>query len=232
MNLFDNNDNYKNLTLKIFFIPVFLATLQTSIAYGDGVHNYYKAILSLIVFMSFVAISSILIKNYPRKKSSIKKRAITIEREALRSLSILTSTCMISALLYYFQTNEMHSAVVLSGASPGLFCICLNTLYKLKYLEQQSHFENPTSNNRALKKYYQLQYVFCILAASLIPVIIYCIINDHITILLCSSISLLSVNLIHRTLTKPSADSYEYSFSATYFLFGSYIALFSIGWII
>ena len=232
MNTLTNKLILKNFTTKIFFIPVSLVIIETSMAYGDGVHNFNAAIISLTGLLFLFSLFLIFIKFFQTENSSIKIKAITIEREAFKSFSILISTCIMFALLYYFQTNELHYAAVLSGISPGLFFICINTIHKLKYLEERSHFENLTSNNRALKRYYQLQYISCVLTACLVPVLIYYIINDHIAILACSSISLLSVNLIHKMLTKPSADSYKSSYSDTYFLLGLYSLLFSIGWII
>ncbi|MBU0468890.1 MAG: hypothetical protein KKD07_03045 [Candidatus Omnitrophica bacterium] len=232
MNSFNIKFNLKDLDFRTLFIPFSLVVLSTSIAYGDGVHNFYTAFLCLggtLLSFSFV---SIIVELCQSGNSTIRTKAITIERELLKSFCILIITCIIITLLYFVQTNELHSAAVLSGISPGLFFICLNTLYKLKFLEERSHFENLTSNNRALKTYYQLQYMFCIVAACLIPVLIYYIINDHIAILICSSITLLSVSLMHQLLIKPSADSYNNSFLATYLLLGLYIILFSMGWII
>ncbi|HBG60219.1 MAG: hypothetical protein A2Y03_05590 [Omnitrophica WOR_2 bacterium GWF2_38_59] len=232
INSFNIKFNSKGFDSRTLCIPASLIILSTSIAYGDGVQNFYKAFLclcaSLISFL-FVSIIIILCRS---GNSTIRTKAITIEREVLKSFFIILTTCALLGLLYFIQTRELHSAAILSGVSPGLFFICLYTLYKLKILEERSHFENLTSNNRALKTFYQLQYMFCIITSCLIPVLIYFMITDHIAILGCSSIILLSVNLIHRLLVKPSFDSYKYSFSATYLLLGLYIAFFSIGWII
>ncbi|MCK5179344.1 MAG: 1,4-dihydroxy-2-naphthoate polyprenyltransferase, partial [Candidatus Omnitrophica bacterium] len=76
------------------------------------------------------------------------------------------------------------------------------------------------------------EFLFSIIAASLIPVLIYCLIDDHRAILACVCLALISIPTIKTVLTTSDGPALNNALAKTGRLLLIYSIVFSVGWIL
>jgi len=136
------------------------------------------------------------------------------------------------AFTYYLQSYEMNAAVILAGISPGLISVAILTINNLRDHLTDSKTGKNTLVVRYGIRFAYYEYVSAIIAASLMPVIIYLMIDDHRWILLCSFIPILALRLIIQVLTCEDLRKLNPLLGSTGKLLLFYSLLFSIGWIL
>jgi hypothetical protein len=209
-----------------------LIVISTAIAFGDGVHDLRTAFIIFVALSAVSMIIPLILYSFQPKNDEIKTKAITITRELIRAL-LLTLLAPIAVLsFYHFQSNEMHSAAFISGIPLGLYFAAIYTVNRLRSFEEKCLFQNTVFKNRNIKLFLQTQFALCIIAAPLIPTLIYLLINDHIYILTCSAVVLFSIPLLYLIFTKSDASSFKEALSLTKKILIAYLFAFSLGWIV
>jgi len=133
---------------------------------------------------------------------------------------------------YYVQSFEINMAVILAGFGPGLISAAILTVNNLRDIESDAKSGKNTLAVRFGKSFAHYEYCFCIMVASLIPVLIYSLIEDHLGILLASITCLAAIPNIKTVLTKSDGPTLNHALASTGKLLLFYSILFSIGWIL
>lgn len=133
---------------------------------------------------------------------------------------------------YYVQSLEINMAVILSGFAPGLISVAILTVNNLRDINSDRKTGKRTLAVRLGRSFAVSEYLCSIFAASLIPVVIYWIIEDHIAILACSALVFIAIPTIKTVCEKSDGPSLNNALAQTGKLLIVYSALFSIGWIL
>ncbi|MDD3374700.1 MAG: 1,4-dihydroxy-2-naphthoate octaprenyltransferase [Candidatus Omnitrophica bacterium] len=133
---------------------------------------------------------------------------------------------------YYVQTLEINAAVVLAGFAPGLFAVSILAINNIRDFKTDQEVAKNTLVVRFGELFGKIEYSIAILTATLMPLIIYSIIQDHRKILFSMVTILPAVVLIVKIFTKrnkPDLNSLIGFTVQTCLLYG---IIFSIGWIV
>lgn len=133
---------------------------------------------------------------------------------------------------YYVQSLEMNTAVILAGLAPGFISVAILTVNNLRDIESDRKCGKYTLPVRWGRSFALSEYLFCIFAASLIPVFMYVFIQDHVAVLMCAGISMLAIPAIKTVLTQTDGASLNTALAQTGKLLMIYSILFSIGWVL
>lgn len=132
---------------------------------------------------------------------------------------------------YYVQSLEINAAVLLAGVSPGLLSVGILAVNNLRDMETDRKSGKMTLAARWGRSFALSEYLFCVIASAMMPVLIYIWIEDHIGILACVLINLLAIPVIKTVFTQPGA-SLNRALASTGKLLLIYSVLFAIGWIL
>jgi 1,4-dihydroxy-2-naphthoate octaprenyltransferase len=133
---------------------------------------------------------------------------------------------------YYVQSFELNNAVLLAGFAPGLLSSAILCVNNLRDIDSDRASQKNTLAVRFGRSFAQMEYVFCVLMACLMPVVIYLYIYDHLYILYASFTGLLAVRGMRTVFTKEDGPSLNHTLAFTGKLLMLYSVLFSIGWIL
>lgn len=133
---------------------------------------------------------------------------------------------------YYAQSLEINLAVFLSSLSPGLFAIGVLTINNIRDYEKDHQANKKTLVVRFGKAWGKAQYLFVILASSLIPVLIYSLINDRRAILLSSLACFAAIPIVLNVFAEKNRESLDKAIGLNVILCFSYCLVFSLGWIL
>lgn len=133
---------------------------------------------------------------------------------------------------YYVQSYEINLAVILAGFGPGLISMAILTVNNLRDIDSDAKAGKKTLAVRFGKSFAQSEYIFSILGASLVPVLIFGLIHDHLPILICAIVSLIAIPTIKVVLTKSDGPSLNNALATTGKLLMIYSVMFSIGWVL
>ena len=133
---------------------------------------------------------------------------------------------------YYVQSYEMNMAVFLAGIAPGLISVAILTVNNLRDIDSDRKTGKRTLAVRFGRSFAIYEFLFSIIAAALIPILIYCLINDHKAILICALLTLISIPTIKEVLTTSDGPTLNNALAMTGRLLMIYSILFSIGWIL
>jgi 1,4-dihydroxy-2-naphthoate octaprenyltransferase len=133
---------------------------------------------------------------------------------------------------YYVQSYEINMAVILAGLAPGLISVAILTVNNLRDIDSDRKAGKHTLAVRFGRWFALYEFLFSIIAAALIPVLIYCLIDDHKLILTGTSLALISIPTIKTVLTTSDGPALNSALAMTGRLLMIYSILFSIGWIL
>ena len=133
---------------------------------------------------------------------------------------------------YYLQSLEINMAVFLSGFAPGLLSMAILGVNNLRDIDSDRKSNKNTLAVRFGRSFALTEYLICIFTASIIPVLIYALIEDHLPIISTVIIPLLAIPSIKMVLTKIDGPSLNQALANTGKLLFLYSLLFSIGWIL
>jgi len=133
---------------------------------------------------------------------------------------------------YYVQSYEINLAVLLAGFGPGLLSTAILAVNNLRDIDSDKKSGKRTLAVRFGRSFAQMEYALCVIWATLIPILIYLYIYDHIFILLASFTSLLAIHGIRTVFTKEDGPSLNHTLAFTGKILMIYSVLFSIGWIL
>ncbi len=133
---------------------------------------------------------------------------------------------------YYVQSLELNSAIIFAGIAPGLFSVAILTVNNLRDIDSDRKSGKNTLAVRFGRGFALSEYLFCVLGACIVPILIYMFIEDHLPILACSLISLAAVPTIKKVFTRTEGVMLNTALAATARLLLAYSILFSIGWVL
>lgn len=132
---------------------------------------------------------------------------------------------------YYVQSFELNLAVILAGLASGLLSSAILVVNNLRDIDTDKKAGKKTLAVRFGRTFAQSEYFLCVIAASLMPILIYGITQDHIHTLPAVMIALLALPSIHTVFTKSDGPSLNHTLADTSYLLILFTAIFSLGWI-
>lgn len=133
---------------------------------------------------------------------------------------------------YYVQSFEINMAVILAGFAPGFISVAILTINNLRDINSDKAAGKLTLAVRYGRSFAITEYLTSIIAASLIPVFIYWMIEDRIAILICSALTFAAIPVIKTVCEKTDGPSLNNALAQTGKLLMIYSILFSIGWVL
>ncbi|OGX05652.1 MAG: 1,4-dihydroxy-2-naphthoate octaprenyltransferase [Omnitrophica WOR_2 bacterium GWA2_47_8] len=133
---------------------------------------------------------------------------------------------------YYVQSLEMSPAVILAGLAPGFFATGILVVNNLRDIEGDKISGKRTLAVRFGADFARGEYLFVMLCAALMPIVIYFLTRDHVYTLVSCFIALVSIPAIHTVLTKSDGPSLNAALTETGRLLLFYSILFSVGWVL
>ena len=116
---------------------------------------------------------------------------------------------------YFVQSFEINMAVILAGFGPGLISTAILAVNNLRDISGDAKSGKRTLAVRFGRSFAQDEYLFCILAASFMPVIIYMWMADHLAILAAASISLWAIPVIKKVLVHTDGPGLNLALAST-----------------
>lgn len=129
----------------------------------------------------------------------------------------------------YLQTGEISSIALLAGLAPGLISTAILTSNNLRDVEEDQAAGKRTLPVRFGLKFGRYEYTFCLIAATLIPLLLVKLTQSHLPLLLTSSTLLLAVPLIRSAL---NGNRFEPLLPQTGKWMMLYTLLFLVGWML
>ncbi len=133
---------------------------------------------------------------------------------------------------YYVQAHEVNYAVVLAGLGPGLISVAILAVNNYRDIDEDRRSNKKTLAVRFGRTFAQFEYAVCLMLAALLPVLIYMLIHDHVSILFSSVICLLSLPGIRTVFASTDGARLNATLGFTGKILLIYGVLFSIGWIV
>jgi len=133
---------------------------------------------------------------------------------------------------YYVQSFEYNYGIFLAGFGPGLISVAILCVNNLRDIDSDRKSGKNTLVVRFGRPFAKKEYLYSIIGAALLPVLIYYLINDHLAILWSSVIALIAVPTMKTVLTTKDGPKLNGALASTGKLLLIYSILFSIGWIL
>ena len=126
----------------------------------------------------------------------------------------------------------MNAAVILAGFAPGFISVAILTINNLRDMNSDQRSGKKTLAVRFGRSFTISEYLFSLIAAVLIPVGIYWLIDDHAGILLSSVILIIAIPIVKTVCEKTDGPSLNNALAQTGKLLMIYSIIFSFGWIL
>jgi 1,4-dihydroxy-2-naphthoate octaprenyltransferase len=134
---------------------------------------------------------------------------------------------------YYVQSLEMNAAVLLAGLGPGLISVAILAVNNLRDIASDAKTGKHTLAVRFGRSFTICEYLFSIIGASLVPVLIYSLIQDHIGILACTVLMFIAIPTLTTVATRSQdGPALNHALAATGRLLMIYSIMFVAGWIL
>ena len=132
---------------------------------------------------------------------------------------------------YYVQALSVDWVIIIAGLAPGLLSAAILCVNNLRDMDTDRKVSKLTLAVRLGRSFALSEYLFCIISASFIPLVLCVLLGGFYFSLLASAIAYLSIPVIKTVLTKADGHSLNRALAQTGQLLLAYSILFSIGWI-
>lgn len=133
---------------------------------------------------------------------------------------------------YYVQSFEWNWAVVLSGLAPGFLSVGILDVNNLRDIDGDRKVGKKTLAVRWGRPFARCEYLFCILAAAFIPVLIYVMLGVNPWILLSSLVAFAAIPVAHDVFTSTDGNVLNRALERTGQILLAYTIIYSITWVI
>ncbi len=132
---------------------------------------------------------------------------------------------------YYVQALEINPAVLAAGAAPGFLSTAILVINNLRDRDTDRRAGKKTLAVRFGSSFAHYEYLFCIFAAGLTPILVYVLAQDYIHVLVAVLSLLAAIPIICTVLTKTDGASLNRALAQTGALLFLYSVLFSAGFL-
>ncbi|MBF0512088.1 MAG: 1,4-dihydroxy-2-naphthoate polyprenyltransferase [Candidatus Omnitrophica bacterium] len=133
---------------------------------------------------------------------------------------------------YFVQAREINWPVIVAGLAPGFLSVALLAVNNLRDIETDKLAGKNTLGVRFGKNFVMGEYLFCIIAVTIMPFLVYLIMQDHAGMTMASLIGFFAIPSVHGVLTKPDGPVLNRVLAQTGGLLVLYTLLFSLGWLL
>ena len=133
---------------------------------------------------------------------------------------------------YYVQTLEINATILTAGLAPGLFSLAILTVNNLRDVESDKKAGKKTLAVRWGITFARREYLFSLITAALIPVILFVITRHHPLSLLSVLVLPVAIPVIKTVFRESSSPKLNDTLALTGQLLLLYSIIFSIGWLL
>ena len=133
---------------------------------------------------------------------------------------------------YFVQSFEINPAVVMAGFGPGFLSMGIFAVNNLRDIDSDRRAAKLTAAVRFGQTFACYEYLFCIMAAAAVPVIVHVMIGANAKMILASGIIFLFIPTIHEVFTSTNYNVLDRAWERTGKLLLIYTIIYSLAWII
>ena len=133
---------------------------------------------------------------------------------------------------YYVQGLEMNWAVIVAGLAPGFLSMAILAVNNMRDIDTDRRAGKLTLAVRFGRSFAMSEYLFCIMAATLIPFAVVLVTNDHQGIALACLTGFAAIPCVKAAFTHLDGAGLNRVLGLTGRLLLIYSVLFSLGWVL
>jgi len=133
---------------------------------------------------------------------------------------------------YYAQALEINPAIIIAGLAPGLLSTAILAINNLRDIDTDRRAGKLTLAVRFGRSFAMSEYLFCIMAASLIPFVIVLMTDDHKGVAAACLVAFFAIPSVKMAFTHLDGAGLNRVLAQTGRLLLIYSVLFSIGWVL
>ena len=133
---------------------------------------------------------------------------------------------------FYVQTLEINSAVILAGLAPGLFSVAILTVNNLRDIDTDKIAGKKTLAVRFGPIFAKAEYIVAIVAAALVPLVLWLMTNEHFEATIAAAVILLALRPIRKVISDNDGTELNSVLTQTAQILLLYSLLFSMGWLL
>ena len=133
---------------------------------------------------------------------------------------------------YFVQALDIDWAVIVAGLAPGFLSMAILAINNLRDIDADRKANKRTLAVRLGRSFAMSEYLFCIIAASLIPFAVVLVTDDHQGVALASLVGFFAIPCIKKALTSTDGQTLNRVLVHTGRLLLIYSVIFSIGWVL
>ena len=133
---------------------------------------------------------------------------------------------------YFVQILDINWAVVVAGFAPGFLSSAILAVNNLRDMDGDRKVGKLTLAVRFGRSFATREYLFCILAATITPFLIFLITKDHWAIVLSSVVGFCAIGTVKTVMTTLDAGPLNRALAQTGRWLLLYSVIFSIGWVL
>ena len=133
---------------------------------------------------------------------------------------------------YYVQALECNAAVIASGFMTGFLSTAILVVNNLRDRDTDARAGRRTLAVRFGKAFARMEYLFCMLAASFVPVVVYYMGGQRAWVLVSSMVVFLTIPIVHAVFTSDDAKVLNQALALTAGVLILQSALYSFIWLL
>ena len=133
---------------------------------------------------------------------------------------------------YYVQTLEINKIVLLAGIAPGLFSTAILTVNNLRDINSDRESGKMTLAVRFGETFSRMEYLFSIIVACLVPLVLFILTSQHYFVLFSSLVFIIAIPSIKLVFREKPGKIYNNVLASTGKLLLIYSITFSLGWML
>jgi 1,4-dihydroxy-2-naphthoate octaprenyltransferase len=133
---------------------------------------------------------------------------------------------------YYVQSFEWNLAVIVAGLAPGFFSTAIIVVNNLRDIDTDKRAGRRTVAIRFGRAFTRMEYLFCVIAGSLVPVVVYLITGQNPWGVVASLIAFAFIPNVHAVFTSDKGEVLNPALERTAMLLMLYTFIYSMTWLI